>query len=877
MRANRLRRLAFVSLAILMLLIGRLFQLQIQEHDHWVKEARNSRLDRDSIPFRRGRILDRNGVVLAMDRPAFDLYFRYRDFRQGHLAGQLLEALHLMGIDSGGLDACLRRGEELGAICLSWTPQDLAILTPRQRNDLVYYLRRLAGMGSSRWYLPVRDWAAEGTLAFQQRFPQARQGLAQGLAETRREVALLEELLGPEWLGQLIPQLERRRQELQVMVLRGALQGAAAQALDESSAILRGRLARTGEVRNGILRTLCRRWGLEAEPSALGALLLPLEDPASLSLKQKEPLELSALLDTYLTGLEANFPEDAKGQRRSLVRRVHHDRVVVMRRDLDFPLVDLLAQQHEDYPGLYLTEVARRIYPDDVSPLLVGATRQVNPGETEEYETIQDRFMALRRLFHRTPEQEAEFRQIRDRLWSDTLRPDETRGATGVELVYEEQLRGSRGYLQVLEGGEEDGLPLELLFSPPRNGSDIVLSLDAAMEQAAFRVVEEVYRDTPGRLHTVFPETPEEAFLAFDPRNPRVGFALLDLRTGETPLLMSTPTFTREEYRRDYAVLREIRGGSPLRNRALGGGYYAAETPFPGSTFKPLVAAAALHLDPALWDQVYHCAGMIEPIPGGRALKCDSRWGHGDVAMREALKKSCNVYFYLLAKEIGAEAIHGYAKGLGFDRPTGMELVQFDPTAAAVDPFRDLQGDARLERKANYLDDLASLDRSTMRLMQTAIGQVGVQASPLQMARFYGWLATGELLQPRLVQSGGGGSPARVGMEVPIVAPAQRARILDALSAVSYEEGGTAARTEFPAAWGIVGKTGTAQVAAGSAEGGLAPTHAWFTGFFPAEDPRYAFAILCENTGLHGGQVASFILKEFLETPEAASLLHAEQ
>ncbi|MHC4379919.1 MAG: penicillin-binding transpeptidase domain-containing protein, partial [Planctomycetota bacterium] len=659
--------------------------------------------------------------------------------------------------------------------------------------------------------------------------------------------------------------------------LRGALQGAAAQALGESSATLRGRLLRSGEKRDQTLIALRTQWNLEATPAALGALLWPLQDRESQFLEEMEAQALGSLLDDYLTGIEASFPEDAKGQRRNQVRRVHHDRVVVMRRDLDFPLVDLLAQQHEDYPGLFLMEVARRIYPDDVSPLLVGATRQVNPDETDEYEAIQDRFVALRRLFHRTPEQEAEFRQIRDRLWSDTLRPDETRGATGVELVYEEQLRGSRGYLQVLEAGEEDGLPLELLFSPPRNGTDIVLSLDSAMEKAAQRVVEKVYRDTPGRLSDQFPETPDAAFHAFDAGHPRVGFALLDLRTGETPLVMSTPTFTREEYRRDYARLRDIRAGSPLRNRALGGGYYAAETPFPGSTFKPLVAAAALQGDPTLWNRIYHCAGFIEPIPGGRALKCDSRWGHGDVAMREALKKSCNVYFYLLAEEIGAAAIHHYARGLGFDRPTGMELVQFDPTASAVHPFLDLEGDARLERNANYLDDLASLDRSTVRLMSTAIGQVGVQASPLQMARFYGWLATGELLQPRLVQSGGGGSPARVGAEVPTVAPGQRARILDALSAVSYEEGGTAERTSFPADWGIVGKTGTAQVAAAAGDGGLAPTHAWFTGFFPADEPRYAFAVLCENTGLHGGQVASFILKEFLQTPEAASLLGSQQ
>ena len=457
---------------------------------------------------------------------------------------------------------------------------------------------------------------------------------------------------------------------------------------------------------------------------------------------------------------------------------------------------------------------------------------------------------------------------MRDWLWSDALRPDEMRGASGVERVYEEQLRGSRGYLQVLEGGEGDGRPLELLFSKPRNGSDITLSIDVDLAHAAQRSIERVYRETLSTLASTFPETPQASLMAFDPSLPRVGFALLDLRNGETPLLMSTPGFTRDEYRFDYQRLTEIKAGNPLRNRALGGGYIGAEVPYPGSTFKPMVAAAALSLNSEYWNQVYHCEGAFTPISGGQALKCDSKWGHKDVAMREALKRSCNVYFYLLAQEIGPDIIYRYAKGLGFDRPTGLELVRFDATADVV-RHSDLAGDVRLEYKANFLGTKADLEKDTLRLMRTAIGQVGVQASPLQMARMYGWLATGELLQPRLVHEGGGGSPARADQQVPSLSNQNRARILDALSAVAYEEGGTAERTGLDPAWQIVSKTGTAQMAVG---GKLQPTHAWLTGFFPKDNPRYAFAVLCENTSLHGGQIASFILKDFLNSPEAAIL-----
>ena len=868
MRALRLRNLAYLFLLVLLVLIGRLFQLQVKDHDHWLREARNSRLDRESIPFRRGSILDRNGKVLAKDKPSYDLYFRYRDFRRGHIAGQLHEALALMEIASGGLEVCLDSGETLGQQCFGWTPEDLGNLTSRNRGDLLFYMRGMGGLSSSRMRLAVQEWQEGGQNAFGEQFPEAYVGLSRGLHEARREIALLEELLGPEWGDAILPRLENRRQELELMVLRRSLQECAGRALGISAYGLRSRLASGSEERVPTLQFLRERWAWEAEPHAIGALLFPLKGPAEDTLKALDPVAQNALLDDYLSNLEQNHPDDATRVRRDQVYRIHRFRVVALDRELSFELVDLLAQQPENYQGLYLQEIARRIYPNEISPLLVGNVRHVDPDETSEFEDTLDRFHELRRLFIRTPEQEAEFRKVRDWLWSDALRPDEMRGASGVERVYEKQLRGSRGYLQVLEGGQGDGRPLELLFSKPRDGSDITLSLDVDLALAAERSISKVYRETAGTLASTFPETPQASLDAFNPLLPRVGFALLDLRSGETPLLRSTPGFTREEFRNEYLRLTEIKAGNPLRNRALGGGYIAAEVPYPGSTFKPLVAAAALSLDSAYWEKVYHCEGAITPISGGQALKCDTKWGHKDVGMREALKRSCNVYFYLLAKDIGAEVIHRYALSLGFDRPTGLELVRFDATADVV-RSNDLSGDSRLERNANFLIEKEELKKNTIRLMRTAIGQVGVQASPLQMARMYGWLATGKLMQPRLVHAGGGGSPARAAQQVPFVSDTNRARIIDALSAVAYEEDGTAARTEFDPAWQIVCKTGTAQMSVG---GKLQPTHAWLTGFFPKENPRYAFAVLCENTSLHGGQIASFILKDFLSSEEAEVL-----
>ena len=247
--------------------------------------------------------------------------------------------------------------------------------------------------------------------------------------------------------------------------------------------------------------------------------------------------------------------------------------------------------------------------------------------------------------------------------------------------------------------------------------------------------------------------------------------------------------------------------------------------------------------DDSLWNKSYRCEGVFQANVSGSILNCDSRYGHQDITMRDALKKSCNIYFYKLARDLGPAPIYELAKSLGFGSATGFEVPA-------------------LEKGANYLVDLETLSNNQMKLMRTAIGQVGVQASPLQMARLYGWLATSALPSARIVLEGSGASPAVDSRGVPVLADRYRKQISEALSAVNYELGGTAYKAEFPIKWQIVGKTGTSQVSLG---GSPQPTHAWFTGYFPADNPQYAFGIMCENTGLHGGQIASFILKEFLQ------------
>ncbi len=825
---------------LLTLLVARLFQLQIVEADEWQRQARSSRLDKNTIPFKRGQIVSANGALLAEDYSVYDLYFRYRDFRRHHPIGQLHAALSLLGATPPHLADCLDNAEQLSQSLLALRPQQLLALPSRDRDDLSFYLSGLFGLDSKEQRDLYKRWLVSGESMLGESFSEASIYFASRVQFSSVRFQRIESLLGPEWQNKLLVKIEQRRAQLQLMVFQRALQTAAARALNLAASELRNQLL-SNSSRLNAAHLLHQHWKLDGRAEYLAAMLSPADDHPSEQLRQQELSQKIALFDQLYKQISLASPEDTAGIWRDQQYRVHRFRVVSFENSIDYSLIDLLAQHGDEYPGLYLQKNTRRNYPVELNPQILGMVRLPQEGDLLEYRALNDRFHELRKMFYRNADDEAEYRQLRHRLWSATLRPDETRGISGIESVFEEVLRGVRGYLQVLEGGESGRAPLELLYSSPQNGHDIKLSLDTDLIEMAEQSIARVYRQTKQRMRSLFPNV--ELSAGFDSRTPKVGFALIDLKNERLPLLATSPTIGREQLRSQYQELAGLKSASPLRHRALAGNYWPQETPYPGSTFKPLVAAAALMFDPSLYDKKYHCAGTFQATPGGALLRCDTRYGHQEISMRDALKKSCNIYFYKLAREIGANEIHNLASALEFGRNTGIEI-------------------AALEKGANYLVDVESMQSNTMRLMRTAIGQVGVQASPLQMARFYGWLATSTLPDARIVIEGAGAAPA-VGQAVEVVfSNEQRGLIVDALSAVSYELGGTAFKTDFPSAWQVVAKTGTSQVSAG---GVMQPTHAWFTGYFPADDPQFSFAIMCENTGLHGGQIASFILKDFLQ------------
>jgi penicillin-binding protein 2 len=401
-------------------------------------------------------------------------------------------------------------------------------------------------------------------------------------------------------------------------------------------------------------------------------------------------------------------------------------------------------------------------------------------------------------------------------------------GQSGVESLLEPQLRGKAGGRNVVVNVA--GRVVEVLDEVPAiPGGSVRLTLDLDLQQAA-----------------------EEAFLPAAVGEPgKLGAAVaIDVRTGEVLALVSKPSFDPNDFAGgvDSATWRRLTGDEwrPLQNRAISGQYP------PGSAYKPIVAAAVLAERVASPQERIFCPGHF--TLGRRTYRCWKKEGHGAVDLRDALKKSCDVYFYTMGLRLGIDRIARYAEAFGLGRRTGIPLAQEKPGLVPT-------SDWKLRRFGEKWMGGETVSAS--------IGQGYNLATPLQMAVVYAALANGgRVPAPRLVLDGEAGAP-EAGERIP-VAEEDLARIREALAAVVEEPGGTGGRARVPGVR-VGGKTGTAQVVRLEHTEDLEEheipiryrDHAWFVSFAPVEAPEIAVSVLAEHGG-HGGSAAAPIAQKIL-------------
>ncbi len=413
-------------------------------------------------------------------------------------------------------------------------------------------------------------------------------------------------------------------------------------------------------------------------------------------------------------------------------------------------------------------------------------------------------------------------------------------GRRGVERFFERRLRGKDGSRkEVVNARGESIQELSDLITGEATvsstpGDNVVLSIDMRLQAEAERAF-------PGTAGAV---------------------VAMEVRTGFILAMVSRPGFDPNVLtgRVTPAQLTAL-NKDPLQPMIF---RPAQQHYSPGSTFKAVSMFAALESGSFNAHSSVSCAGGYHL--GARVWRCWKPAGHGYVDARRALRESCDTWFYRVGDTLGLDPIARMARSFGLGAPTGIAVLAEVPGIMPDTVYHDRV------TPGGYTKGLA---------LNSVIGQGDVNVTPLQLAMVYATIANGgHLYRPQLVrrlESPDGRTLQEFQPELVReldLDPGARLLVVDALTAVVNEPGGTAYRARLPDVK-IAGKTGTAQVIAigktrlkKEAMTYWQRDHAWFASFAPAEDPEIAVVVLNEHGG-HGGMdaapTATALFKKYFE------------
>lgn len=415
-------------------------------------------------------------------------------------------------------------------------------------------------------------------------------------------------------------------------------------------------------------------------------------------------------------------------------------------------------------------------------------------------------------------------------------------GRSGVEAAFEDYLRGIDGQ-RVISVNNEGKITGEYFSKEPQPGNTVELTIDLNLQTAA----EDALAKTVSKMN------------AEDGNETRgAGAAIIKVGSGEVLALASYPSYDLATFRQNWGAI-EGNPGNPMFNRATQGAYP------PGSTFKPLVAVAALEEGVLSLNEKINDTGrwyypdVIEGT-GQWYWHCWNRSGHGKVAVSEAITVSCNSFFYELGYRLGIDALTDYAKAFGLGEKTGIEIGDRAGTLAGPES-REAAGGVW------YGGDV----------VQAAIGQSDNLFSPIQLANYIATLVNGgEHYKTHLlktVKSYDNSEVVAVGNESPINTVAISEKTLDAVKKGMHDLTTTTLAPYFSQCVVDAGaKTGTAQLGANVTNNGV------FVCFAPYENPEIAVAVVIEKGG-SGAALASAaveMLNAYFTADEIGSAILSE-
>ena len=411
-----------------------------------------------------------------------------------------------------------------------------------------------------------------------------------------------------------------------------------------------------------------------------------------------------------------------------------------------------------------------------------------------------------------------------------TFYQSDVEGKSNVEKIFDQYLRGRPGvrYLRRNAKGVIDGVLRE---DPPMQGANVYLTIDARIQAIAEEAIRSVARG---------------AAVVVDPNN------------GDVLAMVSVPSFDPNTFipsikAKDWVALQKDEA-RPLVNRAI-------STFPPGSTFKIVTSLAGLRRK--MSNARYNCSGGV--TYGDHYFHCwiaEKGGAHGTLGLTDAIKVSCDSFFYQYGNAAGIDAIVQTGNALGLGKETGIHLTGEQPGIMPGPEWMAIHYPRERWSQAYTAN--------------VSIGQGYVLTSPLQMAMAYATVANGGVsYYPRLVSKilNQDGSIAVDENGKPVVSSAPRVDadlrldftqdqidlVRKGLWDVVNEDGGTGGRARLKGIE-VAGKTGTAQ----ASTNGKKDTIAWFCCFAPFDHPKYVVVAMVQG-GEHGGSVAAPIATRILD------------
>lgn len=426
----------------------------------------------------------------------------------------------------------------------------------------------------------------------------------------------------------------------------------------------------------------------------------------------------------------------------------------------------------------------------------------------------------------------------------DTYDMNDMIGKTGIQYVFEDLLKGKNGIRQI-DMDIEGTITGEYIEQEAIAGSDVVLTIDSNMQA----ITEKALADNITKISTGGFASRSDADAG--------AVVVMNVKTGEILAMASYPDYEPQLFVEGISneKYQEYQSKAALFNRAISGTYA------PGSIFKMVTAIAGLQEGAINTKTTINDTGVY---PHAHKPVCwyytEYGRGHGYLNVSDAIKHSCNYFFYEVGNRIGIDKIEKYAKYFGLGKKTDVELPS---EATGVVASRSI---ADSEDRTWYVGETLS----------AAIGQSYNNFTPIQMAKYISMLANGGkdidvTLIKTVIDSDGNqmskdqideyvnrklGIDSNKESEQLNISEDNLKAILEGMKGVTSESGGTAYSTFAGFNVEVAGKTGTAQVGS--------KTNGWFAGFAPYDNPEIAIVVVVENV-THGGYTAEVARDIFAE------------